>query len=548
MRTLLIFPFVLLSVQLFAQTQTGVVKSIGTDGMQEEKTYKRGVLNGSYKSYYPDQKLHVKGQYADNLKTGRWEYYKYSDTNIPFIYKSVTYENDTLNGKFRTIEHDTIIEGNYADNLLNGAWKQYKITITQAGDTMRTMIAEGEYREGKKSGHWKLFSENGLSMEGDFFLGLMAGQWKTYSPYSSTPEVMIDTRYRKDVKDGKEIQYFEFKSIPVPCKNPNANNCFDHKKIKIYREAIYNNGKLQGPYIVKSADGKLLAKGEYIDGEKVGKWQEWSDEYKMIMFANYFDGQLAGPVTYKDINGITRINGSYNNNLKNSKWTWYDDNGKTIRETEFKDGKLNGAWVEYNPQEMKSIYKNFENDMLKKVMVYDNNGLNPVWEYTISYPQGDSPLSVEVKQVRGDTTEYTNYSFKAETPLEHAHFIEKFIAAKKEEEKCYRNGIYEKYVNDLLLFSGNYTKDVKDGVWEFELTRGVRWKKTFKMGSLVKEYYYNIHGKTPFEGDYIVNYPAGGMKYFFKIKGGFRNGKSRYYDTRGNEIKVEKYKEGVLQD
>ncbi|MFQ5335989.1 MAG: toxin-antitoxin system YwqK family antitoxin, partial [Flavobacteriales bacterium] len=327
MRILCTLLFALTAYCTNAQTQNGVVKGTGPDGSPEEKTYRKGVLKGPYKSFYADQKLRIKGQYDNNLRTGQWKYYKYTDTNIPYVFQFNTYENDTLNGPFMLMTNDTITEGNYAGNLLNGPWKQYKLAIASSGDSMRSMIAVGEFREGVKAGHWKLYNEHGISKEGDYFLGQMSGQWKTYGAYTSPPKVMIESRYRKGKKDGREIQYFEYKSVPIPCKNPNARNCFDHKKVNIRREAIYNQGKLQGPYTVKGPDGKLLAKGEYIDGEKVGKWQEWNDEYRMMMYANYFDGRLAGPVTFQNEQGKTMISGSYNDNIKNSKWVWYRNDG-----------------------------------------------------------------------------------------------------------------------------------------------------------------------------------------------------------------------------
>ncbi|MFQ5335151.1 MAG: hypothetical protein ACE5DN_03655, partial [Flavobacteriales bacterium] len=217
------------------------------------------------------------------------------------------------------------------------------------------------------------------------------------------------------------------------------------------------------------------------------------------------------------------------------------------KEATYKNVKLNGDWTEYDTQGRRKVYKKFENDMLKKVVLYSNMGSVPAWEYNIEYPeqQGD-PLSLEVKHLRGDTTEYTNYRYGAEYPIDNNSFVADFDKAKNT-GKAYRDGTYEKYANDVLLYSGNYTEGKKDGVWEYDLTEGVRWQKTFEAGRLVKEYFINIQGKTPFEGDYILKYRGGGMRCLFKIKEGYRNGKSRYYDRKGIEVRTEKYKEGQLQ-
>ena len=40
----------------------------------------------------------------------------------------------------------------------------------------------------------------------------------------------------------------------------------------------YNNGLLHGEFLVYASNGNLLERGKYIDGQKHGKWTNWSLE------------------------------------------------------------------------------------------------------------------------------------------------------------------------------------------------------------------------------------------------------------------------------
>lgn len=99
----------------------------------------------------------------------------------------------------------------------------------------------------------------------------------------------------------------------------------------------------------------------------------------------------------------------------------------------------------------------------------------------------------------------------------------------------------------MMLFSGEYTHNKKDGRWDYYYHEKITWQKTFADGKLTKEFFVSGAKKLPFEGDYILNYTGGGIKSEFKIKEGYRNGKSKYYDKQGIVFKTEKYKEGILQ-
>ncbi|MBR1626513.1 MAG: hypothetical protein IJ681_05145 [Bacteroidales bacterium] len=56
--------------------------------------YKNDLLDGSYKEYYPDKTLKIKGQFSKGKKEGTWEVYDRSSTCVQKLF----YENDVFKG------------------------------------------------------------------------------------------------------------------------------------------------------------------------------------------------------------------------------------------------------------------------------------------------------------------------------------------------------------------------------------------------------------------------------------------------------------------
>lgn len=546
----LIMPAVINAQTGLNEFKSGVHQSINEDGTVTEYTYKNYLWEGASKTYYADGKVHFEGKHKDGMKEGLWNYYTYNNDDAPVVYKFYNYKTDTLDGSFFRLSNDTILKGHYSNGKLNGAFKRFMFSATGTGDTLFVQDVLGEYRNGKMGGHWKLFAKGILSEEGDYLNDLKSGVWKTYGLHSSNPalpEVMKETRYRKGAKNGREIQYFRYEKKKVPCKKPQPGNCYEYKKVKIYVEAIFDENKLQGTYIEKDAQGKVIAKGEYIEGFKVGKWHEKIDD-NSYMDANYFDGRLAGPVVYKDSEGKITLKGSYANDIKNSKWSWYNKDGVVIKEYNYDHGKLSGDCYLYSASGTKEALLNFEDGILTLLVKYDGSGKKALLEYEIELdePQ-ENWVTCMVKENSGDTVEYTAWQYERATSVNHETFEEEFLAAKQDPQKCYKHGTYEKSANDMMLYSGEYTRNKKDGLWEYYYHEKITWQKTFTDGKRIKEFFVSGAKKLPFEGDYILNYPSGGIKSEFKIKEGYRNGKSKYYDKQGIVFKTKKYKEGILQ-
>lgn len=127
---------------------------------------------------------------------------------------------------------------------------------------------------------------------------------------------------------------------------------------------------LDGKYIEYFNNGKTRYEGEYKNGLKINQWQyyhENSDKLRLTENYKYKDGMnyLEGQANFYDLNGKLKesdyylknklhglsttyfANGkvkdtlTYNNGILQGKAIYYDENGKVIKEEFYKDGKPN---------------------------------------------------------------------------------------------------------------------------------------------------------------------------------------------------------------
>lgn len=76
----------------------------------------------------------------------------------------------------------------------------------------------------------------------------------------------------------------------------------------VERRTTYSAGILDGPFEAFSREGRLMAKGSYLQGEKDGKWEEyWPQNGYLRSRGSYDKGKMAGTWTFyrADRPGVT---------------------------------------------------------------------------------------------------------------------------------------------------------------------------------------------------------------------------------------------------
>ena len=174
--------------------------------------------------------------------------------------------------------------------------------------------------------------------------GRKQGHWIKKYPSES---IMYDGYFKDDHPVGEFRRYFEDKSL---------------RSVLIYSE----DGKKAIGTIYHS-NGKISAKGTYVDQMKEGKWQFFSaftDGYRIS--EEYYSKNLRNGLSlkfYPDSTIAERL--TFSDGLKQGEWIQYYKSGSVCLKSNYLDGKINGkfeVWFENGTPEFAGQYKNDSRD------------------------------------------------------------------------------------------------------------------------------------------------------------------------------------------
>lgn len=491
---------------------------------------KRGI---SYTYYNQSDTVHYQGKVKNDLREGEWEFYRYTPAGEAVVYRTETYAAGVKSGPFMHYHGDTLEQGNYDFDRLQGGYDHRRFEVGATGDTLLVPVRRGEYSAGTMVGNWQFFEKGKLLEMGTYQAGKKTGLWKHY--YIPENAVHWSAEYEAGKKHGKETRFFELA---------------EDGKTKIEQHSVYNHykGVLAGEYVIKDKDGFEIEKGSYVDGKKNGEVFTYNRAEEEKCVSHYMDGAQSGPATFSNRADKVTVKGGFNNGKRNGKWTYFDpESGETIKEMTYVDGLLDGDWTAFhyngNDQETRKIDKG----ELKELTFYATDGTSVIKSFEIEKDQPKAGwLTVSYSHNHGDSVEQMTYELQASANLTPDNFLTTFNDAKVKQGHLHLNGTYELYIGDKLLMQGNYTKDAKDGLWDYFYHNTVVWEVTFANDKKTKEFFKTKDSSDGYKGDFIVNFPNGKPQYEFKIKDGMRHGKCLTYDNDGMLLLEEKFKAGVL--
>ncbi len=91
--------------------------------------------------------------------------------------------------------------------------------------------------------------------------------------------------------------------------------------------------------------GKIVAQGEYVDGNEQGKWSYQMGDYREE--GNYQDGQKDGLWKSWYSDSTLQFEGKYVEDIPDGKHIYYWENGNKKDEGIYTMGKKQGEWVKY---------------------------------------------------------------------------------------------------------------------------------------------------------------------------------------------------------
>lgn len=150
-------------------------------------------------------------------------------------------------------------------------------------------------------------------------------------------------------------------------------------------------------------DGKILEVANYKDGKLNGERTLYYPDGKIMQKENYVDNKYEGKLTAYYEDGSLQQEGFYKDNMMNGVWKNYSKEYKNVLkdETTMKDNKIDGLYKEYYPNgklfaEGNKIQLTEELDVFDgKVQVYDSLGN---LEKILIYEKGKQINKEEVKK------------------------------------------------------------------------------------------------------------------------------------------------------
>ena len=317
-----------------------------------------------------------------------------------FSGKYIIFEKDGMVKEYFSYNDNLIYEGEYKNGKRNGKGKEY---FEYSSDFLNELIFEGEYIDGKRNGICKeyYFKSGQLKFEGEYLKGKKwngkgydysgkiiyqltngEGYIKEYNDYKS---LEFEGEFVNGERNGKGKEYsstisnvVEFEGEYLNGKRNGEGKEYNYKSELIFK-GEYKDGKrwngvgfIPGnkniAYELKNGKGyvkELYYEGEYVNGERNGKGQIFSQGKILTWEVEYVNGKKngRGKIFYRD--GTVRFDGLFFNDYK-------------LKGKEYKEGKLvyEGEYFFYRKWDGKGYDEN------GKVIYELKNGNGTVKEYS----------------------------------------------------------------------------------------------------------------------------------------------------------------------
>ena len=553
-----------------------LIKVFENGKLSVEMNISNNKKNGMYTSYDDKGRVVSKGNYTNNLKTGAWENYTYfSETgDIGKIYtefkegekdgiyrsslvvnkkeqvlSEINYVKDEISGIAIGFVGDTIVVNNFFNGKLDGSKKNYlcpdiyrKTNVNEIDLEKLTILFDGHYLFGDKTGSWKYYSRENLN-SGSNRLPYLTETYKgnklngLFERRDELGNITEKGSYLNDLKHG-EWSYVTYKG---DLKDEVNRVTYQNGFVKGYTE-LYRGDKLvySGLLQERESDSKIFKDGFWVRNITDLSFDNRDNIYQKCNYNRW--GKLEGKSTYECGNEILNKETYYFDDLV-GKCTYYDSNIRKIEK-------------QYLTRMEKLDLKNI-NSNLFSINLFDSLGKNLVSSFTYTqnndYTKTDFNIGYCTIQDYERTDKFEKVwenIAKSKDPnigLELNKLISNNAQVKQGDFiKISSNHTNQNTENDTLII-GSYRKNSKDGVWTFfHVEQKLKIIKNYNDGeSINPEKYLNLDG-TLYSGKYTIKNLADKRKEVISVKNGLRNGKTMVYSLTDNEIinKI-KYKNGL---
>ena len=379
--------------------------------LESEGVYKDSLKTGLWKHYFPkiidknnvpvhySEKLFLESNYLEGKLNGVEKRYAFiKDVKIPcedtseknedgfcykkecyYIFETSNYIDDKLEGDytFKKENGDLVIKGTYLNGQKSGTWTEYntsKVCFWLENNTFET----GSYINDTRERKWQRFDKNNHLLETYTYSdGMLEGEHVKY--------VNNKIAEKKYFKNDKLIKH-EFiddnsnviKAYTVVNTNYNNLECLveynngKHKIKETYKYLVdtdFNSNPinfvsdfdrasnsrkiLNGLYVKKTLDDKIIEFGNFSKGVKSGKWDYFDYEQNIKLSLDYSSDDVVKSEYYYDLKDNEAFSGEFEyknegefeerkvkNGIRNGTTRYKDAEGKTIKKESYKEGML----------------------------------------------------------------------------------------------------------------------------------------------------------------------------------------------------------------
>ena len=263
---------VLLSGRYVDDSKEGDWNSYFRNGSKKsEYFYSDNLLEGITKNYYPNGMLAEIIPFESGKLQGTYQ--AFFPNGI--LQKSVEFVNDQEDGHYKRFYEDGLPEiiSSFAKGELYGKWENY--------DNLGYLVSKGEYQAGIRVGIWQeqIAEVQGFYRIGEYKDGGKSGTWK--------------------VIDQKGFEYQEEQFVDDQLVAIGAFTTIDGR--------VLDPGKLvngTGKRMVYDREGNLLENGRYSKGIRTGVWYTYYPKSTAVASSgSYSEGEKTGTWRYFGLNG-----------------------------------------------------------------------------------------------------------------------------------------------------------------------------------------------------------------------------------------------------
>jgi uncharacterized protein len=360
--------------------EDGTIRSRG-----ERKNFK---LEGAWYFYNPDESLKETIQFSDNERHGlSIRYYSDSIVYIP-------YENGLIDGYIKVFNRDDILmyQKPFVKGVEHGIMHFFdtdpriiQIVEYNLGMVTRREIINQYDKEGFRHGSWMWFHENGsIHLRGWYREGKRNGYFREFSndgkliglsfyvddQLVDEDDLLVDADIRYVYHENKQIKLVQTFRNNVP---HGLFREFDEEG-NLFRAGFYDKGLLKSEGILNES------------GNKTDLWKMYYSSGVLSGLGVYFNDIPSGKWTFYYENGAIEQVGNYDEHgYPDGTWIYYFENGLVRKVEYFNNGKLDGEFSEFDLQGKLISQGLYIDDQREYSWQFQPNG----WKKTGEFQFGD---------------------------------------------------------------------------------------------------------------------------------------------------------------